>query len=376
MPRALDPRREELADDRYRELAAYSGTRTRAEVETALALIDPRGLLRPYLVLHPDAADVHLAPGTPAVKIAFAPASTATPPPLRRIALDPGHSGGAWSELESRHIVQAGGAPVREGDLTWATGRIIERRLRAAGRDVQLLRGPPPTATTVPEANSGFDLPTELGLWLAENDKRDRRWLSPYTWWRLRRQAAEASETRLFELYTHYELRRRAAAAAAFGSDVTLSLHYNACHGDANGVLAFVHGNVLPGELATASQRFWALRRVFDGTLPEATALARRLLAALMHHFDLPALPHESLSPSERRWWPVAPEIGLYARNLAVLRRTPGLAILVEGPCVNQPEEYARLQQADVEVDGRRYPSRVQQYADGVLEALLHKIDR
>jgi hypothetical protein len=60
----------------------------------------------------------------------------------------------------------------------------------------------------------------------------------------------------------------------------------------------------------------------------------------------------------------------VFARDLAIPRRTPGVALVLEGPCVNHPDEYRRLLGADVQVDGRRYPARVQQYADAVVEGL------
>jgi len=60
----------------------------------------------------------------------------------------------------------------------------------------------------------------------------------------------------------------------------------------------------------------------------------------------------------------------VFARDLAIGRRTPGVTLMLEGPCVNHPAEYPRLLGTEVEVDGRRYPARVRQYADAVLEVL------
>ena len=132
----------------------------------------------------------------------------------------------------------------------------------------------------------------------------------------------------------------------------------------------FVPGNFLPDELRTASQRFWALRRALDGTLPEIIALASTLGQALMDHLDLPALARESGHPPPDPWLPVDPAHGVFARNLAILRRTPGPALVLEGPCVNQVDEYRRLVGTEIEVDGRRYPRRIRQYADALLAGL------
>ena len=173
-----------------------------------------------------------------------------------------------------------------------------------------------------------------------------------------------------FDLYQRWDLRRRAALAEAFAPDVTISIHYDFTESDSNGILVFVPGNFVGEDLATSSQRLWAFRRVLDGTLEESRRLGDRLALGLMHQLDLPALSAEHDRETGRFWRPIDPERGVYARNLAILRRTPGIVLLLEGPCVNQQREYRRLQGTDVAIDGRRYPERVRQYARAVVEGL------
>ena len=69
------------------------------------------------------------------------------------------------------------------------------------------------------------------------------------------------------------------------------------------------------------------------------------------------------------------PANGVYARNLGLLRRAPGVSLLLEGPCLNQTEEYPRMLGTEIEMDGRRYPARLRQYADAVIEALQSVAD-
>jgi hypothetical protein len=83
-----------------------------------------------------------------------------------------------------------------------------------------------------------------------------------------------------------------------------------------------------------------------------------------------PALSSDHDAETGRFWRPIDPERGVYARNLAVLRRTPGIVLLLEGPCVNQTAEYQRLQGGEIEIDGQRYPERVRQYAQAILDGL------
>ena len=375
LPRGCDPRIDELPADRYGELARFDGARTRAEIEAGLRLVDPDGALAPYLTLTDTRLAVRLAPGddTAVVWVGLRPPDRPAPasPPrrYRRVALDPGHFGGAWAQAEKRQFGRDGGPKLREGDLTWATAGLVARRLRDGGGEVRLLRGPPPARPFQPDADPTFDGDREAGFWLAINRDpgRDPPWLAPW-WavglWRERRRLAGDSP---YDLFVQHDLRRRAAEAAAFDPDVTLSLHFNYTLEDRNGVLVFLAGNFLPSELITPSQRFWALRHVLDGTLAENLRLASAMGAALKRHFQLPAL---TPGAHESTWLAVDADNGVYARNLGVLRRAPGVSLLLEGPCLNQTEEYPRMLGTELELDGRRYPARLRPYADAIIEAL------
>ena len=281
LPGGCDPRGHEVAGERYRELQGFAGTRARAEIEADLGLVDPEGRLRPYFTFGAGGFEVRRQAGDrrPAAVIPLRAEGDAGPAPLRplrRIALDPGHFGGAWSRLEKRHVTRAGGVAVREGDLAWATARLVERDLRAAGAETRLLRGPPPEGAYPGQANPAFDPVREASYRLAEQHPETGAWLTVWRalrlWWARRRLLRETP----FELYVRHDLRRRAAAAAAFAPDLTLSIHYDYTEADDNGVLVFMPGNAIGGDLASPSQRFWAFRRVLDGTLAEARALASR----------------------------------------------------------------------------------------------------
>jgi N-acetylmuramoyl-L-alanine amidase len=379
LPRACDPRREELPTARYAELLGFSGLRTRGEVEQALGHGDPGGRLAPYFSLDDAALEVRPYEGDPAVQIALRPAGATAPAPAhawRRIALDPGHYGGTWSRLEKRHVEKLAGTAVREGDLSWAAARLVERALRARGVEVVLLRGPPPEVPYPTGADPAFDATTEAAFRLADQVPREAPsplglpWLTPLGAVELRRQRTHLVETGPFELYTRFDLRRRAKAAETFAPDLTVSLHWDLTESGRNGVLVFVPGNAVAGDLGSASQRFWAFRRVLDGTSAETLRVARAFARSLMRHFDLPAMTADDFPEAKANWRTLDAGLGVFARDLAVPRRTPGLVMVLEGPCVNHPDEYRRLLGTEVEVDGRRYPARVQQYADAVLEGL------
>ena len=115
LPRACDPRGVEVPPTHYAELLRFADSRTRAEIEAALLLVDPDKRLVPYFTLSDRAMEVRIGAQdeAPAVRVSLrATPAPARSWPRRRIALDPGHFGGAWSKLEKRHVTRGGGAPV------------------------------------------------------------------------------------------------------------------------------------------------------------------------------------------------------------------------------------------------------------------------
>ena len=77
------------------------------------------------------------------------PALEMPPPPEGRplegvrIAIDPGHLGGDFAELEERWFQFGDGRPVTEGDLTLQVATLLEPRLTALGAEVTLVRSAP-----------------------------------------------------------------------------------------------------------------------------------------------------------------------------------------------------------------------------------------
>ena len=57
-----------------------------------------------------------------------------------RIALDPGHIGGQYSEMEGRHFALNGSFPVKEGDLALSVAVRLKEKLSALGATVNLIR--------------------------------------------------------------------------------------------------------------------------------------------------------------------------------------------------------------------------------------------
>ncbi|MEM6730459.1 MAG: hypothetical protein AAF658_02820 [Myxococcota bacterium] len=296
-----------------------------------------------------------------------------------RIVLDPGHRGGAWSHEEDRHIAVGPGPAVREGDIAYAVAVQLQRMLEVRGAKVRMTRGPAPARPFPSGQLAGYDPLVEAAQWSTELAHVAA--LEPVARWRhtsIGRWAAPFFVRALttvspFKLYNRYELRRRAEIAAQFDPHVTLSLHFNVARDPlTNGIIVFVLGNFLHNELATASQRYYALRALTSGALEPARRLGVTLGRAMQQELDLPALSEPSDSPvGLAKKIPLAPEDGVFARNLAMLRRTPGVVLLLEGPCMNAVGEFERLQRGDVQVEGLGVVSeRTTQYARAVVRGL------
>ena len=75
------------------------------------------------------------------------PAKALPPPPTAerplaglRIALDPGHLGGAWAKMEERWFQVGNSTPVTEGDLVLRVARLVAARLQELGARVSFVR--------------------------------------------------------------------------------------------------------------------------------------------------------------------------------------------------------------------------------------------
>jgi len=370
----------------------YAGLRAATTLDgfrDNLALIDPHGALHPYLRLHDDGAELQEAPGGEALAaVSWSLASPVNGAPrveqLRdlRVLIDPGHFGGQWSEIEKRHIVVGERPPVREGNLTWATARLMEEELRASGAKPVVSR-PPPPQSPFPEPPPRFSDDQELLAWLRAHLARQplTSWLSdnPVQLRLLHDAYREPPEEEtpavraFFTLFNRFDLRRRSQLAEEIGADITLSIHYNVARDpEVNKVLAFVPGGVLAEEMESGPERYWAFKRAIGDELPTLIELAGAISSAMQEELGVSGKSNEPIRRPPRKT-PVDEDNGVFARNLAVLKRTPGLVLLLEGPCMNNPEEHQRLLDDSVQIDGEGHPERARQYARAAVRGLKEK---
>ena len=372
----------------WASLDAYQGTVTADTFSRLLnEVYAPGGGLIPYLrynqqqvAVYPDATQT----GAPLFELRFAEAEGAAETnsvgregaPLAglRIALDPGHIGGAWSRMEERFFLvnRATDWPVQEAAMNLHVARLISNRLAAAGAEVVLVKNDFEPMTDVrPDllmTNAGALPPPDpryahLPDVLVESSQRDAR----------RKQIER-------QFYRNEEIIARAAVINRdIKPDVTLCIHFNATgYGDEktlyeeNGLTFFVHGNYLAGELANNDQKYYLLAKLLERSHEVELGLTRAISEAFVAATGLP--PSYTVGPGGVMH-PMDDDHYIYARNLAANRQFRGPVIFLEPYFMNNRIVYARIQAGDYEgereIEGGTYRSIFKEYADAVAAGVL-----
>ena len=291
-----------------------------------------------------------------------------------RVALDPGHIGGKWAEMEERWFKIDDSRPVQEGDLTLQVARILARKLRSLGATVSFVRNQlQPVTSLRPDdfktlarkvlIKNGVPQPRPEPLSNDDPQKEHTiRWQSEI----------------LF--YRYSEIRRRAVIVnTKLHPDVVICLHFNAegwgdpnqpTLTDHNHMHLLVNGSYLETELEFDDERFEMIRRMlsraYDEELPMADAVATSLAQAT------------GLSPYEYPTTLATTKVGssgyVFARNLLATRVYRCPVIYCEPYVMNNQEVFDRIQAGDYDgtrdINGTQRKSIFREYADGVADGL------
>ncbi|SDU09458.1 N-acetylmuramoyl-L-alanine amidase [Verrucomicrobium sp. GAS474] len=371
-------------------LQRYDGTMTRAEFEETLPLFDPSRSLLKQSTLGDDALAVFATPektGEPDIRIAFAPvvgekkkhADFRTPAEFRagpkpsgrpldglRIAIDPGHIGGAWGQIEDRSIEYEGVGRLQEGDLNLITAAILTKELTALGAVVFPTRTTPePVTDARPAGLLGEARETIL------KKHPEATFISPS---RLELMSHILFE-RKYEFLSRAEKIRREFPKA----DVTLVLYINATPSSGSGHLIgpnqnifFVEGAYMPDEVADPDIRFRMLYKTFARVAPVEYDVAAAIARAFKKATGLPPVPYGN-SPTTRL---VHEEnYDVVARNLGASRQDDGPVITTEPYFMNNRLSAKRFVAGDYEgertFEGKEYKSIFREYAGCVVDGLL-----
>jgi len=291
-----------------------------------------------------------------------------------KIALDSGHIGGSWAQMEERWFQIDDTKPVQEGDMTLLVAKLLVPKLQKLGAKVSLVRDKTEPLTRKRPADleevsreillhGGYANPREDFDGPADPEKEHTvRWQNEL----------------LF--YRNSEIRERASIVnTKLKPDVVLCLHFNAEAWDdptkprmieRNHFHLLVNGSYLPPELEFDDVRFEMLQRLLSRTHDEEFPLAEKAAGAMAQRTGLP--PYEYTTDN-------VTQIGttgyVYLRNLMATRLYRCPVIYFEPHVMNNDEVFRRVQEGDYEgvrnVNGTDRPSIFREYADGVVDGLV-----
>ncbi len=291
-----------------------------------------------------------------------------------RIALDPGHLGGRWAQMEERWFQVGDSRPVQEGDMTLLVAEILAPKLRKLGATVSLVREKLEPVTPKrpddfkelarqilvraggPEPRADFDGPAD------PEKEHTIRWESEL----------------LF--YRNSEIRQRAKLVnAAIKPDLVLCLHFNAEAWndprnpnliDRDHLHLLINGAYLPPELAFDDVRFEMMERLLSRVHEEELPLAEKAAKAMARRTQLP--PYEYTTDNTTK---IGNTGYLWLRNLIATRLYRCPALYYEPYVMNSDEVFWRVQEGDYEglrnVNGSDRSSIFREYADGVADGLV-----
>ena len=275
-----------------------------------------------------------------------------------RIAIDPGHLGGEWAQMEERYFKLGTSHPVTEGDLTLRVARRLKPQLEKLGAEVVLLRtNDRPSTAERPESLRLAATADLSGTLTAERVRL---------------------HSELF-FYRISEIRARARLVnEKIRPDLVLCLHFNAeewGEPDApqlvthNHLHALVNGCYSSRELAFEDIRSEMLEQLFSQTAEEAVPLNQAVVEAVAAESGLP--PFTYFSNNARR---VGSGAYVYARTLRANRLYRAPVVFLEPYVMNSEPVWKRVQLGDYSgvrtVNGVSCKSLVAEYADGVVAGL------
>ncbi len=351
----------------WSSLDRYQNTITRADFDKLISQVYcPSGALTNYLAFTTHSVTIYSTPAKTSALFTLrfvtnTPSLRYSIPPFPRIALDPGHIGGAWARMEERFFVRGDDHPVQEAVLNLTVARLLQQRIETSGATVFLTKDNyQPVTGKRPE---DFHVQAEREI-PASDDEANRA------------DAVRKRQEQLF--YRTAEIAARAARInGEFKPDLTICIHFNAVEWDEcqslvddNRLVVFIHGDYLPAELDDDDQKLRLfqklLERSFDRELPVAEAIASALAKAT----GLPPVKYGPGSNAIR----VGDNPYVYARNLAANRLVNGPVVYLEPYYMNNRIVYQRIQLGDYEgtkeIEGRTYKSIFREYADAVAEGL------
>ena len=362
-------------------LQRYSGSITAAEFERLLRQVYvPDGSWRQWINLSPSQALITPYAGATPVVLPLAPPGTTLRAPVRfwktreerspqpsrplaglRIAIDPGHLGGSYAQMEARWFRIGNSRPVAEGEMTLIVAKLLKQRLEAMGAEVWMTRTKNgPTTSLRPGNFKKAAIPSLQDEGVALTSER-----------------LQHEAERLF--YRVGEIRNRAALInTRIRPDLVVCLHFNAEEWgnpakptltDQNHLHLLLSGAMSGGELQHEDERLTMLVKLLSGSHREELGASESVARSLASATGLPPFTYhgsKAISASSNSY--------LWIRNLLANRLFECPVVYCEPYVMNSRAVFNRIQLGDYtgyrNVGGTQLPSIYREYADAVAQGL------
>lgn len=382
-------------------LDLYQGTITRQEFEQKLhTLFDPFGAFTPYLdindsrvVIYPSATNhtepqftLYFAqPGKAVAPIRWfrtpeeVRAQNRTPgKPLDglRVAIDPGHIGGPWAQMEERSTRYRGSAPVQEGDLNLITARLLKKELTDLGAIVYVVRDS--TEPVTPYRPDDFNAEARELLVAHARNKSNLHALPPDKLNLLF--GSRLTELSEFLFYRCSEIVERGNRFRNnFVPDITVTLYIDATPRSARGLVTnvnanifFVGGSYTKTEMQDPDMQRRCVYKMCEGGSAIEAEVAHAISLVFAQRTGLGPVKYGDSSTTRQV---MADDPYVVARNLAANREYDGPVVCTEPYFMNNHIVYQRLLAGDYDgtrnFEGKPYTSIFREYADCVAQGLV-----
>ncbi|HEY0256105.1 MAG TPA: hypothetical protein VGC39_01585, partial [Candidatus Methylacidiphilales bacterium] len=286
-----------------------------------------------------------------------------------KIALDPGHIGGDWAQLEGRYFKIGSDPSVEEAKLNMITCNLLAERLEADGAQIIW-------------AKHDYEPVTNLRPDSLHREAIAALALHPDT---TKRKSDEAAIERMISneaallFYRVAEIRARAEIVNKQHPDLTICVHYNADDwGDPNNpsligrsrLVIFINGSYEKSEVDCDDIKYDLLRKLLDR---DAAQEERGCDLVGQEMLDTLKYPPETYTGYFARRVTNVPSV--YARNLIANRLYHGPVIYCEGPYMNARDAYYSIIAGDYlgmrTINGESVPSIYREYASSVERGIL-----
>ena len=286
-----------------------------------------------------------------------------------KIAIDPGHIGGNWAVMEERNFQPESGPPVREGELTLITARLLQTMLMEQGATVFLVRNRnEPVTEQRPKDFVALARQELTAMGIDPDNPPNKSPINTVRW----------QSEKLF--YRTAEIRARAKLVnESIHPDVVVCLHFNASgsswgapgkpnYSDQNHLHILINGGFGLDELVLDDQRQEMLLKLLSGVLEEELGLAVSIADSLASTTGLPPFIYQSGAVP----MPTSPYV--WGRNLLANRLYACPVVYCEPFVMNNQSVAVRLQEGDYEgqreINGVSVGSIFREYAGGVAAGL------